>query len=76
MRRRKISKSSCTTPPRVISTAADSRMISPKVARPAARRVVPVSTTSAITSATPSWMLVSTAPSRRVTEASMPWRKR
>ena len=33
---------------------------------PAWRSVLPVSTTSAITSATPSWMLVSTAPSRRI----------
>ena len=39
---------------------------------PACRSVLPVSTTSAITSATPSWMLVSTAPSSRVTVASMP----
>ena len=60
------------SPPRVTSTASDSRITSPKVARPAALSVLPVSTTSAITSATPSWMLVSTAPSSRVTVASMP----
>ncbi len=59
-------------PARVTSTASDSRMLSPKVSNPAWRSVLPVSTTSATTSATPSWMLVSTAPSRRMTVASMP----
>ena len=50
------------------STASDSqdrrRRRSPG---PACRSVLPVSTTSAITSATPSWIAVSTAPSRRIT---------
>ncbi|CAM5483797.1 hypothetical protein STANM309S_04759 [Streptomyces tanashiensis] len=44
--------------------------------RPALRRLVPVSTTSAMTWATPSWIAVSTAPSRWTTEASMPWSAR
>jgi hypothetical protein len=38
-------------------------------ANPCARRVVPVSTTSAMTSATPSVIAVSTAPSNRTTSA-------
>ena len=61
------------SPPRVISTASDSRidLAEDLQARPA-RSVLPVSTTSAITSATPSWTLVSTAPSSRITVASMP----
>ena len=70
MRRRKTSKArSCTVlaPRRVMRTAEDSRIGSPKISRPAWRSVLPVSTTSAMASATPSWMLVSTAPSRRTT---------
>ena len=59
-------------PARVISTASDSRIGSPKTSSPALRSVLPVSTTSAITSATPSCTLVSTAPSSRVTVASTP----
>ena len=43
-------------PARVTSTASDSRITSPKISSPAWRSVLPVSTTSAITSATPSWI--------------------
>ena len=56
----------------MISTASDSRIGSPNVSSPALDSVLPVSTTSATASATPSWMLLSTAPSRRFTVASIP----
>jgi hypothetical protein len=51
------------------STASDSRIGSPTISRPAWRSVVPVDTTSAITSATPRRTAVSTAPSRGITSA-------
>ena len=59
-------------PVRRTSTASDSRIGSPTISRPACRSVVPVETTSAITSATPSRTAVSTAPSSRTTSASTP----
>jgi hypothetical protein len=55
-----------------MTTASDFMIGSPKTSRPALRSEVPVSTTSAMTSATPSSMAVSTAPSRWTTEASTP----
>ena len=60
------------TPTRRTSTASERRIGSPITTRPAWRSVVPVSTTSAMTSATPSWMEVSTAPSSRITSALTP----
>ncbi len=55
-----------------MSTAVDSSSGLPTASRPAWRRVAPVDTTSAITSATPSRIAFSTAPSRRITEALIP----
>ena len=52
--------------------ASDSRIGSPNSSSPAWRRVVPVSTTSAITSATPSRMAVSTAPSSEISRVITP----
>jgi len=54
---------------RVIRIASLSSKTSPKIVKPAARRVPPVDTTSAITSATPRRIELSTAPSRRTIEA-------
>ena len=54
---------------RVNSAASDRRMTSPKATRPCWRSERPESTTSAMASATPSWMEISTAPSRRITSA-------
>ncbi len=59
-------------PVRRMTTASECMIGSPKTSRPALRREVPVSTTSAMTWATPSSMAVSTAPSRWTTEASTP----
>ena len=60
-------------PSRRISTASLRRISSPKTSSPCWRSVVPVSTTSAMTSATPRVIAVSTAPSRRTTSALTPW---
>ena len=58
--------------PLPISTASDSHSGSPKATRSCWRRVRPEPTTSAIASATPSCTEISTAPSSRMTVASMP----
>ena len=57
---------------RPIRTASLRRIGSPKTSRPWLRSVVPVSTTSAMTSATPRVIAVSTAPSRRTTSPLTP----
>ncbi len=59
-----------------ISTAVDCRMTGPKISRPWARSVEPVSTTSATASATPSRTADSTAPSSGTVSAVTPSRAR